>query len=42
MRTVVDPFTGEKWSQRASRREAVAGAIVLLSCIFLFVVLPLL
>jgi len=49
MNTVVDPFTGEEWHaehrvepEEPSWRAMLAAALVLLSCIFLFVVLPLL
>lgn len=49
MNTVIDPFTGEEWHaehrvdpEPAPWRPILAGSLVLLSCIFLFVVLPLL
>lgn len=51
MRTVVDPFTGEEWTETqpadevtepASWRAILAGALVLASVVFTFVVLPLL
>lgn len=49
MNTVVDPFTGDTWTEtqpaevdQAPWRAILAGSIVLLSCVFTFVVLPLL